>query len=78
MTEEVECLDIENSKTLVKEIEKTQINGNICCVYSSQEILKMCILHKLQIQCSPYQNFKSTFTETEKAIKQKTEIIKFI
>ena len=32
MTKEIKGLDIEISKTLVKEIEKTQIHGNISCI----------------------------------------------
>ena len=38
MTKEVKGLDIEKSKTLVKEMEKTQINGNISCVYGLEKV----------------------------------------
>ena len=65
---DVKDLYTENSKTLMNELKKTQINGKISCVQRIRRnnIAKMSILPKIIYRFNSYQNFNNTFHRNRK------------
>ena len=54
----------ENYKTLLKQLKKTQINGNTCHVNGLKDLIYVIITQSdLQIQRNPYQNPNDFFAE---------------